>query len=140
MIGALPLTHFMSLTSFCNPWKHQEIRVFRGYNEGSVARNGFPGNIYLYKGNNRNTRKRCEICSKLIIKTSGVFIINFEQLTPFSSVSIVDFEQINVSRVNELTYLIPVFYKSLSKDITKQFFSQFFNPLMPVGNKKVTHT
>ena len=29
----------------------------------------FPANIYLLKVNNRNTRKRCEICSKLTIKT-----------------------------------------------------------------------
>ena len=29
----------------------------------------FPANIYLFKVNNRNTRKRCEICSKLTIKT-----------------------------------------------------------------------
>ena len=29
----------------------------------------FPANIYLFKFNNRNTRKRCEICSKLTIKT-----------------------------------------------------------------------
>ena len=28
----------------------------------------FPGNIYLFKVNNRNTKKRCEICSKLTIK------------------------------------------------------------------------
>ena len=27
-----------------------------------------PVNIYLFKDNNGNTRKRCEICSKLIIK------------------------------------------------------------------------
>ena len=31
--------------------------------------NSFPANIYLFKVNNRNTRKRCEICSKLTIKT-----------------------------------------------------------------------
>ena len=39
--------------------------------------------------NNRNTRTRCEICSKLTIKTpdrsqqhrSGVFIVNFEQIS-----------------------------------------------------------
>ena len=45
-----------------------------------------PANIYLFKVNNRNTRKKCEICSKLTIKTperrhrrrSGVFIVNFE--------------------------------------------------------------
>ena len=42
-------------------------------------------NIYLYKVSNRNSRKRCEICSKNTIKAperrqwrrSGVFIVNF---------------------------------------------------------------
>ena len=29
-----------------------------------------PADIYLVKVNNRNTRKRCEICSKLIINTA----------------------------------------------------------------------
>ena len=29
----------------------------------------FPASIYLFKANNRNTRKRCEMCSKIIIKT-----------------------------------------------------------------------
>ena len=28
-----------------------------------------PANIYLFKVSNRNTRKKCEICSKLTIKT-----------------------------------------------------------------------
>ena len=47
----------------------------------------FPASIYLLKVNNRKNRTRCEICSKLTIKTperrqwgrSGVFIVNFEQ-------------------------------------------------------------
>ena len=30
----------------------------------------YPAGIYLLKVNNRNTRTRCEICSKLTIKTS----------------------------------------------------------------------
>ena len=30
---------------------------------------GFPANICLFKGYNRNTRKRCEIYAKLTIKT-----------------------------------------------------------------------
>ena len=36
-----------------------------------VACNGnlFPAGNYLFKGSNRNTRPRCEICSKLTIKT-----------------------------------------------------------------------
>ena len=59
-----------------------------------------PACIYLVKVN-RNTRTRCEICSKLTIKTperrhwrrSGVFIVNFEHIfTPCSYVSIVTFE------------------------------------------------
>ena len=45
----------------------------------------FPGNIYLFKVNNRNTRRGCEICSNLTIKTpeyrSGVFIVNFEHMS-----------------------------------------------------------
>ena len=28
-----------------------------------------PANIYLFKINNTNTRKRCELCSKFTIKT-----------------------------------------------------------------------
>ena len=44
----------------------------------------YPANIYLLKVNNRNSRKKCEICSKLTIKTperrSGVFIVNFEHI------------------------------------------------------------
>ena len=38
------------------------------YNLWLVQKN-YPANIYLLEVNNRNTRKRCEICSKLTIKT-----------------------------------------------------------------------
>ena len=59
----------------------------------------------MFKVNNRNTRTRCEICSKLTIKTperrqwrcSGVF------LATFSSVSTVDFEKVNVDWVNSIS-------------------------------------
>ena len=57
-----------------------------------------PVGNYMFKVDNRNTRTRCEICSKLTMKTqerrhcSGVFIVNFEHI---SSVSIVNFEQVN---------------------------------------------
>ena len=38
-----------------------------------------PAGNCMFKVNNRNTRTRCEICSKLTIKRrSGVFIVNFE--------------------------------------------------------------
>ena len=51
--------------------------------------NYIPAGIYLFKVNNRNTRTRCEICSKLTINTperrqwrrSGVFIVNFEHIS-----------------------------------------------------------
>ena len=49
----------------------------------------FPASIYLLKVNNRNTRTRCEICSKLTVKTpercqwhhSDIFIVNFEHIS-----------------------------------------------------------
>ena len=44
----------------------------------------------MFKVNNRNTRTRCEICSKLTIKTP-----ERRYFTPYSSVFIVNFEQIN---------------------------------------------
>ena len=50
----------------------------------------YPAGIYLLKVDNKNTRTRCEICSKLTIKTpeqlhwsrsdSSVSIINFEHV------------------------------------------------------------
>ena len=57
----------------------------------------------MFKVNNRNTGTKCEICSKLTIKIpdqrhwrrSGVFVVNFERILLCSSVSIVNFEQVN---------------------------------------------
>ena len=45
--------------------------------------------IHLLKVNNKNTKTRCEICSKLTVNTperchwrrSGVFIVNFEHIS-----------------------------------------------------------
>ena len=57
-----------------------------------------PSCIYFFKVDNRNTKKRCELFSKLTIKIQNnvndvrVFIVNFQfYFTHFSSVSIVDF-------------------------------------------------
>ena len=55
----------------------------------------------MFKVNNRNTRARREICSKLTTKIperrdwrrSGIFIVNFEHISHL--VSIVNFEQVN---------------------------------------------
>ena len=49
----------------------------------------FPTGICMLKVNNRNTRTRCEICSKLTIKIperrhwrrSDIFIVNFEHIS-----------------------------------------------------------
>ena len=49
----------------------------------------YPTNIYLFKVNSKNFKKRRKICSKLTIKTperrqwcrSGVFIINFKHIS-----------------------------------------------------------
>ena len=61
-----------------------------------------PANIYLFKFNNKNTGKKCEICSKLTLKiperffdVSGVFIVNFGLVPhPFTSVSIADLNKL----------------------------------------------
>ena len=62
-----------------------------------VSRNITDGN-YMFKVNNRNTRTSCEICSKLTIKTpvpvSLLLALNI--LTPCSSFSNANFEQVNV--------------------------------------------
>ena len=59
--------HVTPLVSFYTPWKHQTTSafyVFKGYRKRPVVRNGLSpaGNI---KVDNRNTRSRFEICSKL---------------------------------------------------------------------------
>ena len=63
---------------------------------GKVILRTNPANIFMFKVTNRDTRKMCEICSKLKIKTPELLIY---YSAPFSSVSIVEFEQVNVSWV-----------------------------------------
>ena len=52
-------------------------------------------NIYLFEVNYRHTRKRCEISSKLTIKTPERRL-TFNTFYAFLSVSIVYLEQVNV--------------------------------------------
>ena len=75
----------------------------------------FPAITYLFQVSSRNTRKRCEICSKLTMKhQNDVKPHKMVKLTQavhrlvkhtkrirwlFSIVSVVDFEQVNVSWV-----------------------------------------
>ena len=65
----------------------------------------------LMKVSNGSTRTICKICSKLMIKVINdiidvvlvsiiyIYIVNFEQITHCSSVSIAEFEQVNVDQV-----------------------------------------
>ena len=48
--------------------KRRLLNVFCTFNLRPVSR-GYSANIYLFKVNKINARKRCEICSKLTIKT-----------------------------------------------------------------------
>ena len=86
------------------PCIHHNVRVVN-IDKNEIKEKTFPANIYLYRVNHWNTWKSCEICSKLTTKTlelrhwrhSGVFTLNLEHIShPFSSVSVVDFEQVNV--------------------------------------------
>ena len=63
----------------------------RGYTTSKIIIFEFiiPANTHLFKVNNRNNRKRCEIDSKLTVKTSerrhlhysGVFLVNLEHMS-----------------------------------------------------------
>ena len=54
-----------------------------------ISQRNNPASSYMFKVNNRNTGTRCEICSKLTIKTPkrrywrrfGVFIVNFKHIS-----------------------------------------------------------
>ena len=53
----------------------------------------------MFKVKNRNIRTRCEICSKLIIKTPEQHHWRRIYFTPCSTVSIANFEQVKASWV-----------------------------------------
>ena len=67
----------------------------------------YADNIYLFKVNNRNTKKRC--------KARYFYCWPWTNFTPFSSVYIADFEQINVSCLASKfqTYAFSVFIQLL---------------------------
>ena len=54
-----------------------------------------PANIYLFNINKRNTRERCEICSKLTTKTLVFLLLTLNIFYTFSSVSVVNFEEVH---------------------------------------------
>ena len=44
-------------------------KYFKGNNHCRMGHYYYPANIYLFKVSNRNTRKKCKICSQLILNT-----------------------------------------------------------------------
>ena len=93
-------THFRSF-SWQNKWDYKETFLFvesltKPFNPStsvlscSIVRHFtksfiLPTGIYLLKVNNRNTRTRCKICSKLTIKLPDrrhcVFLVSFEHIS-----------------------------------------------------------
>ena len=67
----------------------QKFRVLSYFKRAGACGIGNPAGIYLLEVNKRNTRTRCEICSKLTIKIperrqwrySGIFIVNLEHIS-----------------------------------------------------------
>ena len=73
------------MPSFAKPKKYvalvrwcRAMIYYRSHIPVNIRFDGFQAGICLLKVNNRNTRTRCEICSKLTIKAPGVFIVDFE--------------------------------------------------------------
>ena len=88
--GKLFLPHFMRVSHFDTSWKHKTSGCIERKHLPEVGQHySSPTEIYLFKVNNRNTRRMCGICSKLTIKTpegrhwrsSSVFIVNFELIS-----------------------------------------------------------
>ena len=68
----------------------------------AMNRNYIPTSNYMFKFSNKNTRTRCEICSNLTI---GVVLVSLllrylKIFPPCSTVSIVNFEQVNTEAVD----------------------------------------
>ena len=64
--------------------------VFQAKSSTANFRTPYRASIYLLRVNNKNTRKKCEVCSKLIShwRRSSVFIVNFEHISHFVLVSL----------------------------------------------------
>ena len=82
---------FLLTASFGSSYQEKKDKSVRNMVVIYCVQYPFPASFYLFKVINRNTKKKCEICSKLIIKTperhqwrlSGVFIVNFEHISLF---------------------------------------------------------
>ena len=116
----------MSIQSNCNSLTM--IGMVIGEKVSSNKHSNFPANSYLFKVTSTNTGKRCEICSKLSMKTaaerlqwrcSGVFTVKFEHISHLNIVFIVHFEQVNVSWESALLTNSRVWFYIFIKDENK---------------------
>ena len=106
-----------------------------------------PANNYLFKVNNRNTRKRCEICSQLTKKAphrrqwhrSGVFIVNFEHIPyplPVFLLLTVDYYKVSQSSVQQSQF-VGYFCTSLIEFVLGKF--SFLKSSFSVSIPKIGH-
>ena len=83
MVSSLTLRDY---TLYCNV-ENTNFTLYQNISRYII--NQVPVGNYIFKVNNKNTRARCEICSKFPIKTPerrhwrrfGVFIVNFEYIS-----------------------------------------------------------
>ena len=81
----------------------------------------YPADIYMIKVNNRNTRTRWDICSKLTTKTpnrrqwrrSGVFTVNFEHVIAGWVESLKGISAMsNVKRLHHNAFLFSLYFEN----------------------------
>ena len=122
------LTHLPPIITLCHVSSREPSCV---YYQSLVQTGSIPAGNYMFKVNNRNTRTKCEICSKLTIKVPERHQASFWCLycwlwtyfTPYSSVSTVNFEQVNAGWDHLRQGLI---YAIISLIIEKYFIEIFF--------------
>ena len=69
-LTVLTLKQIYILSKICVKLFQLSSRVWTVFLLITILKHSFPTNIYLSEVNNRKTRKRCKICSKITMKTS----------------------------------------------------------------------
>ena len=100
----------------------------------------FPANIYVFKVNNGNTRKRCEISSQLTMKTpeqhqwhcSGFFIVNFKHI----SHRFLEFTLLTLHKYMLTCYSLRKRYFNLANIILNRSNNSVFLRLKNYGNRQ----
>ena len=65
----LSIMDTMDTMDTCGPTIDTNFRFTTHFEQTRTFHKSYPTNVYLFKVNNRNTRKWCEICPKFTIKT-----------------------------------------------------------------------